>query len=406
MKQTQTKMFDFSDVGLDFCAGSKSLFPDRFKKMLSLGYNEQTVSSVAVAGNQVTFTYGGTHGYVADRVLKVNAPELLSINGGEFVIDSATENTVTMTIDDAPLSISGGFTTKIASLGWSLEYENENIHVYKFKQLDESDIFIRLCFQNNADNRNVIAPCVGNSYDSETGYITDLETYRGNANILTPNPSGLTWEYQWQATSAYNFATYSVGYGQFGKAVILGSLYHLISMHSSSNNDYVKRICGVIPAATHYFGATPLLLGEISALAMNSYGESLMLGKSAAYIKKTRVIFTNTFQSIATVEENSQTQQAFSSTIPSDIDAFQTTTCEPIPLYIANNGQHLGFVVGGMYRAKYAATNAPPVAITASPSITADIDLNSKVLVHSIAYSFALAACVFFAVPIEEIKIA
>jgi hypothetical protein len=47
MKQTQTKMFDFADVGLDFCSGSKNLFPDRFKKMLSQGYNEQTVASVS-----------------------------------------------------------------------------------------------------------------------------------------------------------------------------------------------------------------------------------------------------------------------------------------------------------------------------------------------------------------------
>jgi len=61
MKQTQTKMFDFADIGLDFSAGSKSLFPDRFKKMLAQGYNTQTVSSVTVEGNQVTLNYGGSH---------------------------------------------------------------------------------------------------------------------------------------------------------------------------------------------------------------------------------------------------------------------------------------------------------------------------------------------------------
>ncbi|RKG45949.1 hypothetical protein D7V64_17530, partial [Acinetobacter cumulans] len=93
MKQTQTKLFDFADVGLDFCVGSKSLFPDRFKKMLVIGYNTQTVASVAVAGNQVTLTYGVSHGYVADRVLKVESGVLAEINGGEFWIDSVTSNT-------------------------------------------------------------------------------------------------------------------------------------------------------------------------------------------------------------------------------------------------------------------------------------------------------------------------
>src|SRR5690606_4254920 len=163
MKQTQTILFDFSDVGLDFCAGSKNLFPDRFKKMLALGYNERTVSSVAVVGNQVTFTYGGTHGYVADRVLKVSAPELLSINSGEFVIDSVTENTVTMTIDGTPASIAGNFTTKVAPLGWDLVYELNHIHIYKFKHIDDSDMYARLCFQNAtaSGNRNCIAVGIG-----------------------------------------------------------------------------------------------------------------------------------------------------------------------------------------------------------------------------------------------------
>ncbi|WP_250852373.1 hypothetical protein [Acinetobacter sp. ANC 5414] len=98
MKQTQTKLFDFSDIGLDFCAGSKALFPDRFKKMLALGYNVQTVSSVMVSGNQVTFTYGGAHGYLADRVLKVDSGALPSVNNGEFWIDSVTTNSVTFTL--------------------------------------------------------------------------------------------------------------------------------------------------------------------------------------------------------------------------------------------------------------------------------------------------------------------
>ena len=154
--------------------------------MLSLGYNEQTVSSVTVAGNQVTFTYGGTHGYVADRVLKVNAPELLSINGGEFVIDSVTENTVTMTIDGAPESIAGNFTTKVASLGWSLEYENSNVHIYKFKHIDETDLFIRLVFQNNLAYRNTVSVCIGKTANLALGTITDPNSIENNRENLTP----------------------------------------------------------------------------------------------------------------------------------------------------------------------------------------------------------------------------
>ena len=68
IKQTQTKMFDFSDVGLDFCAGSKNKFPEVFKKMLATGYNPQTASSVSISGDQITLTYGVRVDY--DRKLK------------------------------------------------------------------------------------------------------------------------------------------------------------------------------------------------------------------------------------------------------------------------------------------------------------------------------------------------
>ena len=130
MKQTQTKVFEFSDTGLDFCSGSKNLFPDRFKKMLALGFNEQTVSSVTVLGSEVTLTYAAAHGYVADRVLKVDSGDLAAINGGEFWIDSITTNTVTFTLDEIIPPVSGRFTTRSASLGWDLVYENGSVHIY------------------------------------------------------------------------------------------------------------------------------------------------------------------------------------------------------------------------------------------------------------------------------------
>ena len=65
IKQTQTKMFDFSDVGLDFCSGSKLLFPAVFKKFLATGYNQKSGATVSITGNQVTLNFGVSHGYAA-----------------------------------------------------------------------------------------------------------------------------------------------------------------------------------------------------------------------------------------------------------------------------------------------------------------------------------------------------
>ena len=399
MKQTQTKLFDFSDVGLDFCAGSKNLFPDRFKKMLALGYNEQTVSSVAVAGNQVTFTYGGTHGYVADRVLKVNAPELLSINGGEFVVDSVTENTDTMTIDGAPTSIAGNFTTKIASLGWSLEYENANIHVYKFKALDESDLYLRLCFQDQATRRNCISPCIGKAFDVETGFITDPLSLAETREVVTPH-DGFKWEYSYAIGSIYNNYTYTQGFSQFAKGLIIGSIYHFISMHTTSGGANNGRVVGFVPAACYDYAALqyPVMIGE-SYASMTGTGANFQGTNGRAFVGAVRVVFD---QSPLSDNALFAMPQALSSFLA--IDTFNTTTAAPIGIYEQSTRQILGMVSGGLYVCKYASTNRPALDST-SPRLSMDIDLNNICPVHYMNVNTSTSIA-YLTAPVEEIKVA
>lgn len=398
MKQTQTKLFDFSDVGLDFCAGSKNLFPDRFKKMLSLGYNVQTVTSVAVAGNQVTFTYGGAHGYAADRVLKVDSGALSFINGGEFYIDSVTTNTVTMTINDAPLSAASGFTTKIAPLGWELVYEQPYIHVYKFKSLDESDLYLRLCFQDVLTARNCIAPCIGKSVNLITGEITDANTLTENAVIASPGTvtNGFRWEMSSVANTTSNNYNYSQGFATFGKAMVVGSLYHFVMMTSNNQQASWGRVAAILPCVAHLLhDGYPVLVGERSG------GGSLQLSNAESYIGAVRVVHQQGATSTMTLFATPQALNSFT-----NLDNFNTTTAEPIPVYEAATKQHLGFVIGGMYVAKYASSNTPTLTGATSPSLTKDVDLQNLVAQHYIASGTTAQNAVFFAVPVEEIKVA
>ena len=403
IKQTQTKLFDFSDAGLDFCAGSKNLFPDRFKKMLAMGYNEQTVSSVTVAGNQVTFTYGGTHGYVADRVLKVNAPELLSINGGEFVIDSVTANTVTMTIDEAPLSILGGFTTRIASLGWSLEHESTNIHIYKFKDIDESDLYLRLVFQPTGSNqRNAILPCIGKTADLVSGVITDNTSYNNGRSATSPQAAVAKWEFTSAISSAYNNYTYSQGYSIFGKGMLIGSQYHMLTLSNSDANTRKGVINGFVPAVS-FFPSTnyPLLLlyntGDATVSTANINLSPLRVGALGN--------ISCSFMVSNTAAASTQiAPQAYSSFLSEQVDPFNTTTTEPLSLYELSTKQFLGYSCGGIYTAKYSSANQPGATQLLSPSETVDVDLVSKVYVHTCGGSGVAGADVFYAIPLEEIK--
>ena len=397
MKQTQTKLFDFSDAGLDFSAGSKNLFPDRFKKMLALGYNEQTVLSVTVLGNQVTFTYGGVHGYVADRVLKVDSGDLAAINDGEFWIDSVTTNSITFTLDEALGSISAGFTTRIAPLGYELVYESTYIHAYKFKALDESDLYLRLCFQDVLTTRNCIAPCVGKSVNLSTGVINDAQATPDNAAITTVGAvSGFRWEMSSTANTTSNSYTYTQGYSAFGNAMLVGSLYHFVLMTSNNQQASWGRIGAVLPCAIHpeYSQGYPVLWGE------RGTGGSLQLSNAEAYIGNIRVVHvagSNALQTLFTVP------QAYNSFI--SLDSFNTTTAEPIPIYEGSTKQHLGYAYG-LYICKYSNSNAPTVTGATSPSLTKDIDLQNLVAQHYIASGTTAQNAVFFAVPVEEIKVA
>lgn len=402
MKQTQTKLFDFSDVGLDFCAGSKNLFPDRFKKMLSLGYNEQTVSSVAVTGNQVVLTYGVSHGYVADRVLKITSGALAAINNGEFWIDSVTANTVTLTIDGAPISVAGGFVTKIASLGWQLVYEVSNIHVYKFKALDESDFYLRLCYQNNASYRNSVAPCVGDSFDQATGAITDSSALTETSMIQTPNV--FAWEFTNAANNTFNNYTYSQGLSVFGRALITGSKYHLILNYNGSSDNRQARIVGVIPCSTIVDTQKVVLMGESrgNQASSSSTPSYLVQTNELAYVGKYAVVLTPSQASVNFDTPN----QAANSFYDSDILGFNTTSAEPVMIYHRANGQLIGAALG-VFRLKYATLNAPAIGGANSPFLTKDIDLDSNILVHYLsANSQSTGNQVFYAIPVEPIKYA
>ena len=400
-KQTQTKMFDFSDPDLDFCSGSKNKFPGVFKKMLANGYNSKVVSNVVIAGDQVTLNYGVNHNYVADRVLAINTPGLV----GEFYIDSATTNTVTITVANVPTSIAGGFTTKVASLGYELVYELGNIHIYKFKAMDESDLYLRLCFQNNASYRNRVSPCIGKTVDLSLGVITDPFALVANANILTPGV--FAWEFSRPADSASNNYTYAQGYSLFGMGSVIGSKYHLCFFSwSSFAHDYFIRTNAIIPFSGFDYDALkyPVLLGEIygSPSLIGSNSGQLAAQVGGAYVGNHRVIFQeSTGMTSLTLADFNNAKGSF---LPADLDNFNTTTANLPPVFLHASGQFIGNFAGGLYFCRYNTVNAPSFSANTLPSIQVDAELKTKLVLHGMN-AINNTERLYIAAPIEEIKI-
>lgn len=406
MKQTQTKLYSFEDVGLNFSNEAKTYFPDRFKKMFATGYNTQAVTNVSVAGNQVTLTYGGTHNYVADRVLKISAPELLSINGGEFVVDSVTANTVTMTIDGAPASISSGFSTYVAPLGWDLVFEQPFIHVYKIKHTDDTDRYLRLCFTSTATNaawRNTIAPCIGKTYNPATGDITDALALQANTNIQEPTAAFL-WAFSYWARGTGNTTDYAGGYDNTGLSWVIGSPYHVIfaTGHGGSSPEgrkTSKRFSGFLPTDMLTYEALnyPVLVGEAGNPAANA--PEYQYDFSRAFVGNVPVTFESSTTSTAVIAHRPQAYADFTQQ-----DTFNTTTAGPMLIYEQTTKQVLGGVFGGCYIVKNATNAFATLDLGTVPFITKDIDFNSNVVVHAMTYMGFASQAVFFAIPLESVK--
>lgn len=396
MRQTQTKHFSWEDAGLDFCVASSNLMLDRFKKMFSDGYNEKTVSSVSVSGNQVILTYGVAHGYVVDRILKINSGALASINGGEFAIDSVTTNTVTLTIDDAPSSIASGFITKVASLGWQLVYELDRVQVYKFKSLDESDLYLRIYLSPTTSATVVAHPCVGKSYDPATGFITDSYANTLNKDILAVNTAAtyLKWAFSSTGSAVYANYTYAQGYNLgFGRAMTVGSKYHLaiLSTASTSSSPGFGQVNAIIPAQFIDYPQLklPVILGNGSTGGAGASDLRIMSGDIDLTLMYSEGTATNRFATVAKT-----------SFLPSQIDTFNTTSAVPFSFKEQVTQQHLGFSCGGAFQCSYGTSNQPSRYAKETPWESSDIDLNHKVIIHYFGSSTAL----FMAFPIEEIK--
>jgi len=395
MKQTQTKYFSFEDVGLNFSTVSASLYLDRFKKILALGYNEQTVSSVAVVGNQVIFTYGGAHGYVAGRVLKVNSGGLAAIHNGEFWIDSVTTNTVTMTIDDAPISIAGGFTSKIAPLGWDLVYEAGQVQIYKFKSLDETDLYIRMLFPLTADY-GYLFPCIGKSYNPSTGFIDDPYAYANNKDISTVTNTTTNLRFKlhpYNGVAPYANYTYAQGVSiGVGKAAVVGSKYHFALLNNMGATDG-GAISAILPANMLDYPQLdyPLVIGTgTGGNTTAQTGVQFFCGNNELTLLWSSGVSTTRYANTS-----------FSSYLPSNIDAFNTPAAFPLILRDYATQQVLGMTAGGAYHCGYAVGNTPTRTANTSPSLTMDIDFSHDIIVHYIGNS---SANMFLAFPLEEVK--
>lgn len=398
IKQTQTKTFKFSDKDLDICSGSRAKYKETFKKIFTTGYNHQTVTSVSVSGSQITLSYSLPHGYAGDRVLKVIA------SGGfakEVYIDYVTDTTIVCSVlDGVTTGLSGSITTNIAPLGWSIVYDVGNSQVYQLKALDDSSLYARFVYPTGSI-RGRISVCVGMSFDSETGYITDTYAHKDTSSVSSAS-SSFAWELGYHNSSTFDNYTYGQD-SRFGNGVITGSIYHVITMsntgQSTSDAPY-GTINAILPVSVLNYPnlKLPIVIGY--NYAQSSSVSSGLLSSMIGYIGDIKCAFSG--GSSTTIAS----PQSRASYLPTSIDGFSTTTCSPTPIYEYETKQFLGYLTGGLYICAYASSGTPEITVGNLPQLTVDIDFSVNCYVHHVNQSSSAANTVFFVSPVEEIKLA
>ena len=399
MKQTQTKFYHYSDYGLDLCAASKNKYLEVLKKVLALGFNEQTVLSCFVSGNSVTLEYGVQHNYVEDRVIKISSGPLSLINGGEFVIDSVTATSLTITIDEAPISIAGGFGTIVAPLGYDLVYELNQVQIYKFKALDESDLFLRMCIPEGSISCKIV-PCVSNQVDLNNGVLIGDNLYPEAANVSQVVETGLGWRLHSTASSTYNNYSYKNGFdNNVGlQSCIVGSKYHLLfctnHSYNAGNKQSMGNINGMLPfVGSHtYFTIPIVILGSSSA------------STNALSVADMRLNHISVKMDSAAGSGLLSRPQATANYLSTEIDAFNATTCVPLLITERATSQFLGFALG-LQILRQGSSNYPSADPSITPSVTEEVDFGSKIVIHSLGGGTSSPGNAnYFAIPIEEVK--
>lgn len=398
IRQTQTKEYSFSDVGLNLTPASKSLLPSALKKILSTGYNTQTVTSVAISGNVITLNYGAPHGYTKGRVLKLNTPSLNS----EFVIESVESLSLTIIVDQPPSSIESSFTTHVAPLGWVLCYESANSYVqlYKLKNLDETDLYCRLTYSiaNSTSFLSCIQPFFGLSADEQTGVITDTLSNGFGVGSATINTSQPSWKLAKYANSTYNSYTATQNPTLFLNTVVVGSLYHFLGMITYYADN--KGFFGFVPSHCLDYEKLKYPLSFAYTPVMSSEDSGWYLADNSWNINGVKVVARPYISSGAAPTHTYPT--AASSYLPATIDNFETSVAYPIEIFEATTLQFLGFIAGGMYRWSHTLSNLP--ASAEMPKQTSDIDFSNPLYIHSASYN-GFSTGFWCVIPVEEIKI-
>lgn len=385
--QTQTKYFRLSDQGLKQHLYNKKDAMGLFKKIFHLGYNSNKSVSYEITGSKVRVILPTNHGFVAERVVLIQAENFSK----EYFVESVDETSITINDENFPTSLAGEITVKVAPLGWELIYEQGKVLIYKVKEITGEDLYLRLLFPTSTSFKFAINPCLGREVDLELGIITDANSYTATKSHSTSVDS-----FSWTFNNMTGDDSYYVtrGYTENeGTAFFIGSLYHFIMCSSLVGSPTQGAYCGFLPVYnTPITNALPLLI--VSTYNNMNSSFPWMASYTAGFINNTRVI---------SVQYPTNTFHAYTSTATpfTTVDQTKLATIAQSPLYMTNSASFAGYVLGG-YIANIPSSEGFPNNLSKYPHVLMDYK-------NEVKYFWALCSDssnqMGMFIPLEEIKI-
>ena len=111
------------------------------KGCLLNGFNEQQVSSVAIADGIVTITLGSNHGFIEHQVVSIRGADQAAFNT-EYRVLSVT--TTTITVATLLTTATGMMTIKTAPMGWTEKFTGVNKSVFAAKDTIKNRFVLRV----------------------------------------------------------------------------------------------------------------------------------------------------------------------------------------------------------------------------------------------------------------------
>lgn len=112
------------------------------KGCLLNGFNEQQVSSVAIANGIATITLGSDHGFIENQVVSVSGANEALFNTEYRVLSVAATN-ITVKAPDIE-SVTGSILIKTASMGWTEKFTGTNKSVFAAKDTTKNRFVLRV----------------------------------------------------------------------------------------------------------------------------------------------------------------------------------------------------------------------------------------------------------------------